>query len=97
MVEVLRLMKNPISRQGMAILDTIVADMAVPALGAAVVDSNEPIDMAVSGVRERGGATLVGIVDQFRLGTNSKAKTAVLVARLGQQDLEHRSGGAGMD
>ncbi len=67
------------------VLDTIVVDTAVPALGAAVFDSNGPIDMAVSGVRERGGTIPVGIDDQFRLSSNTKAMTAVLVARLGEQ------------
>lgn len=44
MVEVLRLMKNLIFRQGMAILDTIVIGIAVWAPGAAVFDNNGPID-----------------------------------------------------
>ena len=47
MVEVLRLMKNLISRHGMAILDTIVTGTAVKAPGAAVVDNNGPINAAV--------------------------------------------------
>lgn len=47
MVEVLRLMKNLISRRGMAILDTIVTGAAVWAPGAAGFDDNGPIDAAV--------------------------------------------------
>jgi len=47
LVEVLRLMKNLISRRGMAILDTIVTGAAVWAPGAAGFDDNGPIDAAV--------------------------------------------------
>jgi len=68
-------------------LDTIVADTDVPALGAAVFDSNGPIDIAVSGLRERDGTTSAGIDDRFHLGSNTKALTAVLVARLSEQDI----------
>lgn len=47
LVEVLRLMKNPISRQGTAILDTTVTGTAVWAPAAAGFDDNGPIDAAV--------------------------------------------------
>jgi CubicO group peptidase (beta-lactamase class C family) len=63
-------------------LDTIVADTGVPALGAAVFDSNGPIDMAVSGMRQRDGTDQVGVDDRFHLGSNTKAMTAALLARL---------------
>lgn len=67
-------------------LAAIVADSGVPALGAAVLDRGGPIEMATSGIRRRGDVTAVTADDLFHLGSNTKAMTAALLARLGEQD-----------
>ncbi len=66
-------------------LDTIVNDTGVPAVGAAIFDSDGLVDIAVSGVRERGSDAEVTVDDRFHLGSNTKAMTAALFARLAEQ------------
>lgn len=67
------------------VLATIVSETGVPGLGAAAFDSNGVIDIAVSGVRQRGDLTQLTVDDRFHLGSNTKAMTAVLFARLNEQ------------
>jgi len=67
------------------VLDAIVADTGVPALGAAVFDSDGLIEQAVAGQRTRGGDDPVTVDDVFHLGSNTKAMTAALLARLDEQ------------
>ncbi len=67
-------------------LDEIVLDTGVPALGAALFDSDGMIDMAISGVRRRGDASVATVDDQFHIGSNTKAMTAALLARLAEHD-----------
>ncbi len=69
-----------------AALAGIVDETGVPAVGAALFDHNGPIEMAVSGVRQRGDDTKATVDDLFHLGSNTKAMTATLLARLEQQD-----------
>lgn len=66
-------------------LEAIVSKTGVPGLGAAAFDSNGVIDIAVSGVRQRGDLTQLTVDDRFHLGSNTKAMTAVLFARLNEQ------------
>jgi len=66
-------------------LDTIVADSGVPAVGAAMFDRDGVIHIAVSGVRQRGDTTKATAGDLFHLGSNTKAMTAALLARLSEQ------------
>lgn len=69
-------------------LTTIVAETGVPALGAAVFDSNGVIDMAAVGVRGRGGDVPVTDGDVFHLGSNTKAMTALLLVRLNEAGVD---------
>ena len=66
-------------------LEAIVSETGVPGLGAAAFDSNGMIDIAVSGVRQRGDSTALTVEDRFHLGSNTKAMTAALFARLNEQ------------
>lgn len=66
-------------------LDAIVIESGVPAIGAAIFDGDGVLDIAVSGVRQRGEDTEVTIDDRFHIGSNTKALTAVLLARLEEQ------------
>lgn len=66
-------------------IDTIVADSGVPALGAAVFNSDGLVEIAASGIREQGSSAEVTIDDRFHIGSNTKAMTAALFVRLGEQ------------
>lgn len=67
-------------------LNEIVGDTGVPAIGAAMFDHEGLVDVAVSGVRRRGDPTEVTIDDTFHIGSNTKAMTAALLARLSEQN-----------
>lgn len=67
-------------------LGAIILETGVPALGAAIFDRTGQIDGAVAGVRARGGDNAATVDDLFHLGSNTKAMTAALLARLGEQD-----------
>ncbi len=67
------------------VLAAIVADTGVPALATAVFDSEGLIDQAAAGVRARGGSIPVTVDDVFHLGSNTKAMTAALLARIEEQ------------
>lgn len=64
-----------------ALLDTLRRTHDVPALAAAFVTSDRVIAAAV-GHRRLGGPANVTDADRFHLGSNGKAMTALLVARL---------------
>lgn len=66
-------------------LDHIVEETEVPALGAAIFDSTGRIGLAVAGSRQRGGSVAATADDIFHIGSNTKAMTAALVARLDEQ------------
>lgn len=66
-------------------LDSIVEDTGVPALGAAIFDSNGLVEISASGVRQNGSDAKVTTDDRFHLGSNTKAMTAALFARLEEQ------------
>lgn len=57
----------------------------VPALAAAVVTSKEVAGAGAVGVRKRGADEPVTVDDRWHLGSDTKAMTAVLVARLVEQ------------
>ncbi|MCP3937338.1 MAG: beta-lactamase family protein [Actinomycetia bacterium] len=67
-------------------LATIVVETGVPALGAAVFDHDGLLDQGVAGLRQRDGLKAVTIDDVFHLGSNTKAMTAALLARIGEQN-----------
>jgi CubicO group peptidase (beta-lactamase class C family) len=62
-----------------AILDEIRTQHDVPALAAAVVNSDGPVAVAAVGVRKRGTRVPVTPDDQFHLGSNTKAMTGTLL------------------
>ncbi len=64
------------------LLEPIRAKADLPALAAAVVTSQGPKAIAVVGVRKRGSDVAVTTADLFHIGSDTKALTATLVARL---------------
>jgi CubicO group peptidase (beta-lactamase class C family) len=54
----------------------------VPALAAALVNSKGLVAVGAVGVRKRGDTTAVTVDDQFHLGSDTKAMTAALIARM---------------
>jgi CubicO group peptidase (beta-lactamase class C family) len=65
-----------------ALLAPVREKHKVPALAAAVVNSNGLVAVGAAGVRKRGDATAVTVDDQFHLGSDTKAMTAALIAGL---------------
>jgi CubicO group peptidase (beta-lactamase class C family) len=63
-------------------LEPIREQYKLPALGAAVVTSEGLVSKGVAGVRKKGGDVPVTIDDQWHLGSDTKAMTAVVVATL---------------
>ncbi len=74
------------------VLEDFRRRLALPAVGAAIVDSSGDVLCDVSGERLRGGAIGVDIDDQWHIGSCGKALTALLYARL--VELGHASWGA---
>lgn len=68
-----------------AALDAVFAEHAPVALGAAVVGRDGATWSGVRGVRQVGGTDPVSIRDRWHLGSNTKAMTAALYARLVEQ------------
>lgn len=66
-------------------LETVFAEHGPPAMTAGVVDSTGLVWSARRGVRRAGGSEAVGPDDRWHLGSNGKAMTAVLYARLVDQ------------
>jgi CubicO group peptidase (beta-lactamase class C family) len=58
--------------------------LGVPALGAGTVDTDGRLDLAVAGVRRRGGADPATETDRWHVGSCGKSMTAALYARLVQ-------------
>ncbi len=68
-----------------ALLEPIRQEHNLPALGAAVVSSRGLETLAVTGYRRRDDPTPVTTNDLWHLGSNTKAMTATLAARLVEQ------------
>lgn len=66
----------------LAILNEVRDEHRVPAIGAAVATSDGIEAMAVTGVRKKGTDVAVALGDQWHLGSNTKAMTAMLAAML---------------
>ncbi len=64
-----------------ALLEPIRTKYDLPALGAAVFDSNGALALGVTGVRKIGSDVLATKSDRFHLGSDTKAMTATLIAR----------------
>ncbi|MEZ6234947.1 MAG: serine hydrolase domain-containing protein [Phycisphaerales bacterium] len=65
-----------------ALLERVLAQHDVPALGAAVVDSNGLVAIGAVGVRARGSDEAAASDDLWHIGSNTKAMTATLCALL---------------
>jgi CubicO group peptidase (beta-lactamase class C family) len=63
-------------------LETIRVANKLPALGAAILTIDGVQSVAVTGTRKRGDATLATDNDLWHLGSNTKAMTATMIARL---------------
>ena len=63
-----------------ALLDELIAETGLPAIGVTSFTSDRVIETAVAGVRRTGDPTLVDLDDRFSIGSNAKAMTATLVA-----------------
>jgi len=70
-----------------ALLEPIRAAYDLPALGGMVLSSSEVIALGVTGVRKRGEDTLATVADQWHLGSDTKAMTAAIVARLAERNV----------
>jgi D-alanyl-D-alanine carboxypeptidase len=68
-----------------AALDAVFAEHGPVALGAALVGRDGLTWSGVRGVRQVGGTDPVSIRDRWHLGSNTKAMTAALYARLAEQ------------
>lgn len=66
-------------------LEQLRADAAIPALGGALVTPDGLAWQGVSGLRRADGETVVTHADRWQLGSNTKAMTAALYARLVEQ------------
>ena len=71
--------------KGVTSLEAILQKSEVPALGGAIVDSTGVKLIGVAGVRKKGETAVVTIDDVWRLGSNTKALTATMIAALVEQ------------
>ena len=62
------------------LLDQLIDDTRLPAVGATIFTADHIIETDVAGVRRTGDPTPVEISDKFSIGSNAKAMTATLVA-----------------
>ncbi len=63
-----------------SLLDQLIVETGLPAVGATSFTSDRIIEAGVAGVRRAGHPTLVELDDRFSIGSNAKAMTATLVA-----------------
>jgi CubicO group peptidase (beta-lactamase class C family) len=61
-----------------AVLEEIRAEAGLPALAGMLIVGDEIVEIAATGVRARGDATLVTVNDKWHIGSNTKAMTATL-------------------
>lgn len=73
------------SAKASAALDAVFEEHAPPAMAAALVERGKVVWAGVRGVRQSGGVEPVTLDDVWHLGSNGKAMTAVLYARLVEQ------------
>ena len=80
----------PVNAQEASIPDGLAVAMegqAVPALGMLVIRDGVVVEQAVRGIRSMEGATPVTLDDRWNLGSDGKAMTATMVARLVERGL----------
>lgn len=74
--------REPVRDGRDGLLDQARIDAASPAMGAVLVNRDGVVWTGVSGVRRTGGSDPVVLDDRWHLGSNTKAMTALLYARL---------------
>ena len=80
----------PVQAQEVPVADTLATAMegqAVPALGMLVIRDGVVVDQAVRGVRSMEDAASATLDDRWNLGSDGKAMTATMVARLVERGL----------
>lgn len=80
----------PVQAQEAPVADTLAAAMegqAVPALGVLVIRDGVVVDQAVRGVRSMEDGAPATVNDRWNLGSDGKAMTATMVARLVERGL----------
>ena len=70
-----------------SLLEPIRAAYDLPALGGMVISKSEVIALGVTGVRKRGDKTPATVTDEWHLGSDTKAMTAVIAARLAERNV----------
>ncbi len=70
-----------------AVLTTAMADKTVPAVGVLVIRDGKVVDQAVRGARKLGAPEPIAIGDRWNLGSDGKAMTATMIARLVERGL----------
>ncbi len=68
-----------------ALLEPIRGKYHLPALGAAILTSNNVVGIGAVGVRKAGSTVRVTVDDQWHLGSDTKAMTATLIGALVEQ------------
>ena len=68
-------------------VEQVVKDNGLPSLGVAIIDSTGIQQLSVSGVRRKGGNMPVTKVDQYHLGSNTKAMTSLLTGMIIEEGL----------
>lgn len=80
----------PVSAQEASVSDGLAVAMegqAVPALGMLVIRNGVVVDQGVRGVRSMDGGAPVSLDDRWNLGSDGKAMTTTLIARLVERGL----------
>lgn len=81
-----RMIQNPVTDDAIrAALDSVLTSSELPALGGAIVTSNGLVGIAAVGTRKRGVDAPVTTADEWHLGSDTKAMTAVIAAKLVEQ------------
>lgn len=68
-----------------SVVESAAADAAIPAIGATVFSSTQVLEQAMAGVRRNGEDAAATVDDKFHLGSDTKAMTAALLARLAER------------
>lgn len=70
-----------------SVVEQAAADEAIPAMGATVFTRTEVLEQAMAGVRRNGEDVAATVDDKFHLGSDTKAMTAALTARLAERGI----------
>jgi D-alanyl-D-alanine carboxypeptidase len=69
------------------LVDGVRAKHGVPGMGVALLRAGQPPEIAVAGLRRAGGTEWLLPDDRFHLGSDTKAMTASIIARLAERNL----------